>query len=85
MRRSIEWKDTTPEGEKRTVRVGFFGRQLKWQFSVAQGDWDYETPPSQQDWEALLDEVQRRYARKRASHKDVLLVKQEMERAKNWH
>jgi hypothetical protein len=74
MNRPIEWIEKTEEGEKRKVRVTFFAKGIIWQFQNSREGWDYDRKPSLEDWEKLLDEVQRRYQRRRATHKELLLT-----------
>lgn len=82
MKRDIEWKERIEGGVKRTVRIKFPGNgAIKWQFlrSDYDGDnpnpWDYDTPPSTEDWDNLIDLVNRMYIRNRCAHHDLELVK----------
>lgn len=81
MRREIEWKDKTEDGIKRTVRVTVAQSRVKWQFQLKGEDWDYDTPPSVDDWEMLLEKMEGRYARKRAPLKDLEVVRSEHKKA----
>lgn len=77
MKRDIEWKEKTEEGGKRIVRVKFPGRGVvKWQFKcTGDEEWDYDTPPSPEDWAALQEKVEAMYNRRRCAYKDVELVR----------
>ncbi|MFC1468055.1 hypothetical protein ACFLQY_05160 [Verrucomicrobiota bacterium] len=85
MKRDIEWKDKTEDGVKRTVRVKFPGKGvIKWQFKRADEEmWDYDTPPSDDDWLYLVDKVEAMYNRNRCAHRDVELVKKAMWDSRN--
>lgn len=75
MRREITWVEKLPERVKREVRVHFHGGKLYWKekFSNEEG-WNEEMVPSEEDWEQLLDEVQRRFQRRKARQEDLDLV-----------
>jgi len=75
MKRDIEWKDKTEDGVKRTVRVKFPGQGvIKWQFKRADEEmWDYDTPPSDDDWQYLVSKVEGMYNRNRCAHRDLEL------------
>ena len=77
MKRIIEWKEKTEDGVKRTVRIDFPGRgKVKWQFKRADEErWDYDTPPSPEDWKNLEEKVAALYNRRRAAFRDLELVK----------
>lgn len=85
MKRDIEWKDKTEDGVKRMVRIKFPGqRVIKWQFKRADEErWDYDTPPSDEDWQFLVQKVEAMYNRNRCAHRDVELVKKSMWDARN--
>ena len=77
MRRSIEWTEKA-EGDrpKITYRVSLFAGEVRWQ-KKEQGSESWETPkmlPSE-TWDRLVEEVEKRYQRRRARHEDVLLVR----------
>ena len=78
MQRQIRWKDKTEDGLKREVRVTLFARKFKWQFKYkGEERWDYDTPPTLDDWNALVDKIEARYNRKRCSYKDLELAQKE--------
>jgi hypothetical protein len=75
MVRLICWKAKLPEGGKKEIRVDFFGGKIRWQFKFPNRDhWLYDQEPSLEEWDELLDMLQRRYQRGNAAHKDLLLV-----------
>lgn len=75
MRREITWVEKLPDRVKREVRVHFHGGKLFWKekFSDREG-WNEAMVPSEEDWEQLHDEVQRRFQRRRARQEDLDLV-----------
>lgn len=68
----IEYKMKRDDGTAYEVRVSPFGGVFKFQFMEkgAEG-WDYDRKPAREDIEMLLDIINRRYARRRSSAKDV--------------
>lgn len=77
MKRDIEWVEKLEDGIKRKVRIRFPGKgNIKWQFKRSdEEEWDYTTPPTQEDWTALLEKVEALYNRRRAPFKDLERVK----------
>jgi len=76
MRRQICWTERMEDGVKRETRVTFHGGGLKWQFKRAdRAEWDYDSPPTAEDWADLEERVEGRYRRKRAPLKDLELVR----------
>lgn len=77
MRRSIEWTEKA-EGDhpKTTYRVSLFAGEVRWQ-KKEHGAESWETPKmlSAGAWDRLVEEVEKRYQRRRARHEDVLLVR----------
>lgn len=84
MRRQIEWIEKNENGEKRTVRVDFFGKKIRWQEKVGETPWRYDFTPSIADWETLEVDVFRRYQRRRASLEDLQLVRKFFLERKNF-
>lgn len=74
MNRPVEWNYKNEEGLKCRTRVTFFSGMIKWQFQKDKESWDYNKPPTVQDWEQLLDEIQRRHQRRRATQKELELT-----------
>jgi hypothetical protein len=76
MKRQIKWVDKTGD-VKREIRVTFVpGNQIKWQFKPAdRASWDYDTPPSEEDWDELQTKVENRIQRGTVQAKDLDLLK----------
>jgi hypothetical protein len=76
MKRDIEWKERLEDGFKRIVRVKFPGQgKVKWQFKRSDEEqWDYDSPPSPEDWAALEEKMDHLYHRRRAAFRDLELV-----------
>lgn len=76
MRRQICWVKKLEGGIKREIRVTFPGGQkIKWQFKRSdEAQWDYDSVPTPEDWQSLLDRAQRRYQRKRIPFEEVELI-----------
>lgn len=77
MTKLIAWTERMEDRVKREVRITFLpGDRLKWQFKRADEDkWDYDTPPSQTDWENLLEKTEGFYNRRRATLKQLEVVR----------
>ncbi len=73
MRRDIEFKIKREDGTSYEVRVSPFSGAFRFQFKEKGPDaaWKYDLEPSRPDIEMLLDIIERRYARRRSSLKDV--------------
>ena len=66
------WKEKTPEGIQREIRVHRLG--VHWRFqSRLKGveEWTLHDPPDRRDVESLLDMLRRKYNRRRCSLRDV--------------
>jgi hypothetical protein len=76
MKRQIKWVDKSGE-VKREIRVTFVpGDRIKWQFKPAdRASWDYDTPPTEEDWDELQTKVENRIQRGTVQAKDLDLVK----------
>lgn len=79
MKRDIEWKEKLEDGVKRTVRITIsMNAGINWRFKRSDEElWDYETPASPEDWQILEEKVDALYNRRRATHKEVELVRAE--------
>ena len=76
MHRQICWVDRLEEGVKREIRVTIQRGEIKWQFKRSDEErWDYDGPPSREDWDSLLEKVENRYQRRTASYEDLELVR----------
>lgn len=82
MKRNIEWKEKTEDGQRRFVRVSFPGQgKIKWQFKFSTDEnWDYDTDASPDDWAELLDRVEKLYQRNRCAVRDRDLVRKMKEK-----
>lgn len=77
MKRNIEWTEKVEAGVKRTVRISFPGKRIvKWQFqrSDAEG-WDYDSPPTAEDWRYLEERLEGMVNRRRAKYETLELVR----------
>lgn len=77
MKRDLEWKEKLDDGVKRTIRVKFPGSgRVKWQFKRSDEEmWDYDSPPTSEDWEILEEKVNNLYQRNRCALRDRELIK----------
>jgi hypothetical protein len=72
MRRDINWITKRDDGSRYHVRVTWFSGTFKIQFKEKDAlRWDYDRQPSPEDWAAFLDSIERRYARKQATYKEL--------------
>jgi len=77
MKRDIEWIERLDDGVKRTVRIAVsMNKGIKWQFKRSDEErWDYDTPPSSEDWNNLEEKVAALYNRRRATHEELEMVR----------
>lgn len=77
MRADIEWVEKLDGGVKRKIRITFLGKgKMKWQTKRSGEEfWDYDTPPSSDDWNNLEEKVEALYNRRRESFKNLELVR----------
>jgi hypothetical protein len=70
VKRNLEWVEKLDGGVKRKVRVSFTGKgRVKWQFQLSDREgWDYDSPPTLDDWETLEDTLEALYRRRRAKY-----------------
>lgn len=79
MRRPVCWTERLEDRTKREIRVSFSGEKIKWQFKRSDEEsWDYDTPPSDLDWQNLLSHSEARYRRKRMPLKHLELVRKKI-------
>jgi hypothetical protein len=73
----IEWVEKLGDGIKRKIRITFLGKgRMKWQTKRSDEEmWDYDTPPSADDWNALEEKMEALYNRRRESYKNLELVR----------
>jgi len=74
----IEWVEKLDDGVKRKIRITFLGKgKMKWQTKRSDEErWDYDTPPSSEDWNTLEEKVEALYNRRRTPFKNLELVRQ---------
>ena len=66
MKRKISWTRREEDGVKREVRVTISRGKIKWQFKRADQDrWDYDSPPTGEEWDTLEEILGRRMRRGR--------------------
>ena len=77
MKADIEWVQKLEGGVKRKIRITFHGHNnMKWQTKRSDEEmWDYDTPPTPEDWETLEEKVDQLYHRRRLPYKHLELVK----------
>ncbi|HEY5653831.1 MAG TPA: hypothetical protein VIR63_05630 [Pontiella sp.] len=77
MKADLEWVEKLENRLKRKTRITFIGHdQIKWQFKRSDEEfWDYDTLPSEEDWQALEDKIDSLYHRRRQPYKHLELVK----------
>jgi hypothetical protein len=64
MRRQICWTERAEDGVGVEIRVTIHAGEVKWQFLRAdQERWDYDLPPSAEQWDDLERRLQNRYQR----------------------
>lgn len=67
MKRKISWTLRGEDGVKREVRVTISRGRIKWQFKRADEEhWDYDSPPTKEEWDALEEILARRMHRGRS-------------------
>jgi len=73
----IEWVEKLEDGAKRKIRITFLGKgKMKWQTKRSDEEfWDYDTPPTADDWNALEHKVEGLYNRRRTPFKNLELVR----------
>ena len=78
MKADIEWVEKLEGGVKRKIRITFLGKgKMKWQTKRSDEDfWDYDTPPTSDDWDTLEEKVEAFYNRRRTPFKNLELVRQ---------
>ena len=77
MRRAIEWTEKSGGDETPVIyRVSLFAGKVSWQRKLKDSE-GWETPKilPESAWNSLLEEMGKRYHRRRARHEDLLLVR----------
>ena len=77
MKADIEWVEKLDDGVKRKIRITFTGKTLmKWQTKRSDEEmWDYDTPPTTEDWDAIEKKFDILYHRGRLPYKRVEMIK----------
>ncbi len=77
MKADIEWTEKLDGGVKRKIRITFSGKgHMKWQTKRSDEEmWDYDTPPSPEDWANLEEKIDTLYHRRRQPFKHLELVR----------
>ncbi len=77
MNADFEWVERLENRIKRKVRITFVGHdKIKWQFKRSDEDrWDYDTPPTPEDWETLEMKIDALYHRRRSPYKHLELIR----------
>lgn len=79
VRRLVCWTERLEDRTKREVRVDFSSGNIKWQFKRSDEEkWDYDSPPSEEDWQNLLLHSEGRYRRRRMPLNHLELVRKSM-------
>ncbi len=66
MKRKISWTRRAADGVKREVRVVVSRGDIKWQFKRADEErWDYDSAPTEEEWDILEEILKRRMHRGR--------------------
>ena len=62
MKADIEWVEKLENGIKRKIRITFLGKgNMKWQTKCSDEEiWDYDTPPSTEDWDTIESKMESR-------------------------
>ena len=82
MMRQICWIEKLEDGIKRDVRWSVERGQVKWQTKRSdQERFDYDTPPTREDWDNFMERMENRYQRRNASFDDLQLVRKERAKA----
>ena len=75
----LEWTDKPEPGIKRKVRITFIkSRDIKWQFKRSDEEhWDYDHPPTLEDWDTLEKKTEALYQRRRMKYDHLDLIRQQ--------
>ena len=76
MMRQICWIEKLDDGVKRDVRVSVQRGHVKWQFKRSDQDrFDYDSPPTRDDWDNFMERMENRYHRRNVSFDDLELAR----------
>ena len=74
--RQICWIEKLDDGVKRDVRVSVQRGHVKWQFKRSDQDrFDYDSPPTRDDWDNFMERMENRYHRRNVSFDDLELAR----------
>jgi len=76
MARPVGWTERLEDGVKREIRVTFVDQHtIRWQAKRSDTrEWEYDFPPTEENWEYLETTVAGRYRRRSVPLKHVELV-----------
>lgn len=76
MMRQVCWIEKLDDGIKRDVRWTVERGQVKWQTRRSDQDrFDYDTPPTREDWDNFMERMEARYQRRNISFDDLQLAR----------
>jgi len=79
MRRDVTWTERLPDRIKREVSVSFFGGKLFWHERLSTEEkWNDGMVPTEDDWERLYEEVDKRVQRRRSTLEDLDIVRKRL-------
>ncbi|MDZ4817163.1 MAG: hypothetical protein SGI71_12980 [Verrucomicrobiota bacterium] len=80
MRKEINWRTRREDGSSYEVRVHRWAGVFRFQFKEkGSALWNFDQPPTKEDWETLLDALERRLNRKQATYEEIEEVKKRLE------
>jgi len=66
VKNNISWTGRCADGVKREVRILVTAHHMKWQFKRDDEErWDYDSPPTTEEWDMLEEILERRVNRGR--------------------
>jgi len=75
MQNPINWFERLENGAKREVQVTVARQKVVWAFRIlGEDNWEKNTQPTAEHWDALLQKMKDRYQRRRATELDFRLV-----------
>jgi len=77
LKADIEWTERLEDRVKRKIRITFPGKTLM-KFQTKRSDeefWDYDTPPTPEDWDTIVEKIDILYHRRRIPYHRLELVK----------
>ena len=84
MRNEHNWKETTPDGDRREIRATRFGGKWRIQARLkGEEAWTYYDDPRIEDLRELRDVLFRKYQRRRASHEELVALETWIKRLEN--